>query len=35
MLASDQPWLRTYFHGTRGDRLIGSLDRRMERESPH
>jgi phospholipid/cholesterol/gamma-HCH transport system ATP-binding protein len=35
MLASDQPWLRAYFHGTRGDRLIGSLDRRMERESPH
>ena len=34
MLASDQPWLRAYFHGTRGSRLIGSLDRRKGGESP-
>ena len=34
MLASDQPWLRAYFHGTRGSRLIGSLGRPKEGESP-
>ncbi len=34
MLASDEPWLRAYFHGTRGSRLIGSIDRRTGGESP-
>ena len=34
MLASDEPWLRAYFHGTRGSRLIGSLGRRMGGREP-
>ncbi len=34
MLASEQPWLRAYFHGVRGSRLIGSLDRPKGGESP-
>ncbi|MFY9627637.1 MAG: ATP-binding cassette domain-containing protein [Methylocystis sp.] len=34
MLASEQPWLRAYFHGTRGSRLIGSLGRQKEGREP-
>jgi phospholipid/cholesterol/gamma-HCH transport system ATP-binding protein len=34
MLASDEPWLRAYFHGTRGSRLIGSLGRRRGGREP-
>ena len=34
MLASDEPWLRAYFHGTRGSRLIGSLGRGMGGREP-
>ncbi|MGA8169431.1 MAG: ATP-binding cassette domain-containing protein [Methylocystis sp.] len=34
LLASDQPWLRAYFHGARGSRLIGSLGGRKEGGSP-
>ncbi|WP_202620473.1 ABC transporter ATP-binding protein [Methylocystis heyeri] len=30
LLASDQPWLRAYFHGTRGNRLIGTLERKPD-----
>ena len=35
MLASDEPWLRAYFRGTRGSRLIGSLADAWEGASPH
>jgi phospholipid/cholesterol/gamma-HCH transport system ATP-binding protein len=34
LLASDQPWLRAYFHGTRGSRLIGALGRRSDGPEP-
>jgi phospholipid/cholesterol/gamma-HCH transport system ATP-binding protein len=34
LLASDQPWLRAYFHGTRGSRLIGALDRKSDGRPP-
>ena len=34
LLASDQPWLRAYFHGTRGSRLIDATGRRSEGREP-
>jgi len=34
LLASDHPWLRAYFHGARGEKLIRSLDQGTEGERP-
>ncbi len=34
LLASDQPWLRAYFHGTRGSRLIDATGRRSDGHEP-
>ncbi len=34
LLASDQPWLRAYFHGTRGSRLIGARKGKTDGQAP-